>query len=117
MADHSPAWRIQYYWTANHNVPVRDYVDALDIEGRADFHNLVRLLRIHGVLLAYPHCDHLEGKLWELRPFPHRIIYFAHTDHRFILLHAFPKKKGGKTPKRHIQTARKRMNDFLERGL
>jgi len=35
-----------------------------------------------------------------------------HTGRRFILLHGFTKKKG-KTPKKELYTARKRMKDYL----
>ena len=43
----------------------------------------------------------------------YRVIYFAHTGRRFILLHAFLKKTR-KTPRPELAIARKRLTGFLE---
>jgi len=58
-------------------------------------------------------CHCRNKPLRELIPKPIRLLYFAHKDRRFIILHAFH-KKGKKTPKRHIETAKRRMDEFLE---
>lgn len=61
--------------------------------------------------------DTAEGKLWELRiragRKAYRVIYFAFTGQRFILLHAFLKKTR-KTPRKQIAIAQRRLADFLE---
>jgi len=72
-------------------------------------------LRDYGVLLKYPHVEQIEGDLWELRADAGRLFYCAYTGRRFIILHGF-RKKSQKTPRREIETARRRWADFLERG-
>jgi len=61
---------------------------------------------------------HLENKLWELRVQAgrkaYRVIYFAWTGQRFILLHAFL-KKSAKTPRQELTIAEARLTDFLSR--
>ncbi|MDP3298104.1 MAG: type II toxin-antitoxin system RelE/ParE family toxin [Thermodesulfovibrionia bacterium] len=44
----------------------------------------------------------------------HRILYFTFTGRKFVLLHGFTKKTE-KTPRGEIETALKRMNDYLSR--
>jgi phage-related protein len=55
----------------------------------------------------------VEG-LWELRAGAGRIFYVAYTGRRFILLHAYY-KKSQKAPPQEIETAQRRLADFLER--
>jgi len=75
------------------------------------------LLREFGLQLGLPYVKHLEGKLWELRVQAgrkvYRVIYFAFTGQRFVLLHAFVKKTR-KTPRKEIAIAQRRLADFLE---
>ncbi|MBM4465769.1 MAG: type II toxin-antitoxin system RelE/ParE family toxin [Chloroflexi bacterium] len=71
----------------------------------------------YNLQLGLPYVKHLEGKLWELRiragRKAYRVIYFAFTGQRFILLHAFLKKTQ-KTPRKQIAIAQRRLADFLE---
>ncbi len=77
------------------------------------------MLRDYGVLLKEPYTRQIRGKIRELRIKDNqgaiRILYFAYTGRRFILLHGFIKKTD-KTPEREIEIAEKRMNDFIQRG-
>ena len=50
-----------------------------------------------------------------LRPLNNRIFFFYFKDNKFILLHYFIKKTN-KTPKKEIEEARNRMNDFIARS-
>ena len=56
---------------------------------------------------------HLEGKLYELRPGKHRIIYFYHDveDNSYVLLHAF-KKSTQKTPLSEIEKAKREVKEY-----
>ena len=67
--------------------------------------------------MGMPYVRHLTGKLWELRissgRLDYRLLYFAHTGRRFVLLHAFSKKTQ-KTPRREIEIALRRMAELLE---
>jgi len=64
-----------------------------------------------------PYVRHLQGKLWELRArtrgVAYRLLYFFYTGRRIVFLHAFVKKTK-KTPRREIDIAMRRLNDFLE---
>ena len=62
---------------------------------------------------------HIEGKLWELRRSSngniYRVMYFFFTGKRIVFVHGF-QKKTQKTPKREIEIAEQRMNDFIKRA-
>lgn len=96
---------------------MEEFIDGLPTELRAKVRNHLRLLREFGTGLRRPHARALAGHspLWELRPLPVCLIYFAFGDRRLLLLHGFW-KKGKRTPRRHISTAERRMADFLERN-
>jgi phage-related protein len=65
-----------------------------------------------------PLVKHLEGKLWELRRSSrgniYRLLYFFFTGKRIVFVHGF-QKKTQKTPRKEIETAVSRMNDYVER--
>ena len=109
-------WHIEYYTTSRGASPVRDFINGLSVKERARTDHFLHLLADLGTELKLPHATPLKGHkpLWELRPMPHRLIYFLHTNHRFIILHAFTKKRN-ETERRHIETAERHMSDFLER--
>jgi len=98
--------------------PVADFLDALPVEDQAKVLRLIDLLGDYGVLLKEPYTKHIRGKLRELRISVRigniRILYFAYTDRRLILLHGFLKKTS-KTPTRDIEIAEKRLDDFISR--
>jgi len=109
------SWTIEFFTTVRGTSPVLEYLDGLQAGERAKVHYHLRLLREFGINLREPYASPLEGHrpLWELKPGPIRLLYFAHKGRRFIILHAF-RKKGQKTPRRHIKTAERRMAEFLE---
>jgi phage-related protein len=71
-------------------------------------------------MVKEPYIKQLTGhkKLFEIRIKDRtgisRILYFAHTGRKFVLLHGFSKKTD-KTPQREIETAEERMKDYLSR--
>lgn len=74
-------------------------------------------LRAFGLQLNAPLVKSIKGKLWELRTTgrnQHRILYFAVSGKRLVLLHGFTKKTQ-KTPVGEIETALRRMATF-QRG-
>jgi phage-related protein len=91
------------------------FLGALSPHERAEAENAFRLLREFGTLLDLPHARPLTGhpKLWELRPGPNRIFYFAQAGRQFVLLHAY-RKQGQKAPAREIAIAVKRMAEIVE---
>ena len=110
-------WSVESYVDAHGHTPVEEFLNQLPIVDRARVDHTIDLLREFGLQLNLPYAKHLEGKLWELRtPVGHkdyRVIYFAFTGRRFVLLHAFLKKTQ-KTPKGDLAIARARLADFLE---
>jgi phage-related protein len=113
-------WRWVYYKTASGRVPVREFIDAQDVQVREKvFADLERLLRFN-VRLGPPYVEKVAGRdFWELRTKVRgdifRTFYFAHTGKTFVLLHAF-QKKGQKTPKKELDVAQERMKDYLHRS-
>jgi phage-related protein len=109
-------WKIEYYRDARGTCQVVEYINALQAPERAQVARVLQLLEELGVALSMPYARELKGHkpLWELRPGANRVIYFAHTGRRFIMLHAF-RKKSRQTPKEAIAIAEKRMFEFLER--
>jgi phage-related protein len=115
MAIKPPGWTIEFYTDARGKSPVLEYINGLPVRERARVRNHLRLLQEFGTKLGMPHARPLTGhkRLWELRPGAIRLFYFAHTGRRFIVLHGF-RKKGEKTPQRHIAAAERYMANFLE---
>jgi phage-related protein len=74
----------------------------------------IRALEAFGTRVGEPQVKHIDGKLWELRPLAHRILFFYWRDSIFILLHHFI-KKAQKTPPKEIEKAVQNMKDFLQR--
>jgi phage-related protein len=110
-------WKIVGYQDARGRRPVNEFLDALPAGDRARVVRTIELLKTYGVELGMPYSRHLTGKLWELRVssgrLDYRVLYFAHTSRRFVLLHAFSKKTQ-KTPRREIEVALRRMAELLE---
>lgn len=111
-------WIVEFYTAASGKAPVADFLKALPLRTRDHIFQHISLLQEQGVLLGMPYVRHLRGKLWELRVRTrggaYRLIYFTFTGRRIILLHAFVKKTK-KTPARELETAERRLVDFLER--
>ena len=111
-------WSVESYIDSRGRVPVEAFFDRLRVEDRARIVQTLGLLEEFGLQLGAPYVKHLQDKLWELRVRSgrkaYRVIYIAHRDRRFILLHAFL-KKSRKTPGQDIAIAERRMADFLER--
>lgn len=109
-------WTVEFYIDARGNKPVIEFINGLPGRDVAKVRNYLRLLREFGIKMGAPHAEPMSGHhpLWELKPKPIRVLYFLHTDHRFIILHAF-RKKTSKTPKKDIAIAERRMGEFLER--
>lgn len=111
-------WVVEFYRDANSNEPVAEFLDSLPVETRVKVARLIDLLARYGVLLKEPYTKQVKGKIRELRVKDKqgaiRVLYFGFTGRRFILLHGFIKKTD-KIPKREIDIAEKRLNDFIKR--
>jgi phage-related protein len=106
-------WRLELFTTAAGRCPVQEYIEGLPSREASRVAYALRLLRESGIELGAPHARSLGGKLWELRvtgSLQHRVLYFAASGRRLILLHAFTKKTS-RTPRTEIETARTRMTE------
>ena len=110
------AWKVIFYETEAGESPVWDFIFGLPAKDQAKVVRALDLLEEFGLDLRAPYVRSVTGrrKLWELRVKGYRILYFAFTGRRMVMLHAFAKKTR-KTPRREITMAEKRMDDFLRR--
>lgn len=107
-----------FYETIEGRSPVEEFIESLD-EGTQDRFLLKKqLLQDLGPQLRYPHTDHIEEGIFELRfkgkVGQIRVLFFFFYGKRIIFSHGFVKKTE-KTPRREIEIAKKRKKDFLTR--
>ena len=116
MSESEEQWTIEFYVDARGNCPVQDYLGGLPPKKRARVWHYLRLLRESGTRLHRPYAAPVTGHkpLWELRPTPYRVLYFAVSGRRFIMLHALRKKRQELEPG-DIEMAERRMDQVLER--
>lgn len=115
---------IDYYKTARGESPVEEFINELPVKLMAKNMRELAMLAEFGTELPQPYAKQLRGKdvagLWELRvklaSDITRIFYFFPVGDRVLLLHGFA-KKSDETPKRELETAKRRMKDAIERGL
>ena len=111
-------WEIIYYETSQGNSPVFEFIQNLDPKIKSKVIGVMDLLKELGILVGPPHSKKVTGTpLWELRILGSdniRIFYVAIVNRRFLLLHAFLKKKQ-KTDKKDARTAIDRLNDYASR--
>jgi phage-related protein len=112
-------WRIVFYADDRGNEPVREFLGSLDLPTQARFDWSIEQLRVRNTQAREPLVRHLEGRLWELRRESatniYRILYAFVAGRRILFLHGF-QKKTQRTPRREIDTAQRRLNDFIARG-
>lgn len=106
------SWTVEFYMDRRSRAPVREYLRSLPQSERAEAVQVLDLLREYGLHLGMPHARPIAG-MWELRGGANRIFYVAVKGRRFILLHGYQKRSQA-TPRREIETARRRWADFLD---
>jgi len=112
-------WEIELYCDSKGNVPVKDFILMQAPKAKAKILHYLDLLKQFGLTLGQPYTKKLAGTdIWELRIHHssnyYRILYFAFTGRKFILLHSFL-KKAKKTPKSEIMIAMDRISDYKQR--
>ena len=109
-------WTTEFYIAPDGTSPIEAFLDSLDSKTRARFLWSMEQLRVRNIQAREPLVRHLEDKLWELREESrtniYRIIYFFYTGQRIVFLHGF-QKKTQKTPKKELEIARNRYQEFL----
>jgi phage-related protein len=97
--------------------PVRDWLKTLSRDDRKTIGEDIKTVQF-GWPLGMPVVRKLEANLWEVRSHLHRriarVVFTVH-DEFMILLHGFI-KKSQKTPTAELNTARKRLAQFMEQA-
>jgi len=112
-------WEIEFYQDSHGNMPVQEFICQQPAKVEAKVYRYIDLLQDFGLSLGQPYIEKLAGsEVWELKirysSNRYRILYFASSGHKFILLHAFLKKTT-KTPKNEIEIAQNRIFDYRAR--
>ncbi len=112
-------WEIDFYQDSHGNIPVQDFIYQQSAKVTAKILRYIDLLQSFGLSLGQPYVEKLAGSdVWELRiqhsSNYYRILYFASSGRKFILVHAFL-KKSARTPKKEIEIATSKMFDYKAR--
>ena len=116
-------YKIEFYEDKNGVSDVWVFLEVLRVksinnkDARIQYKQLIfyiDLLQENGTRLPDNITKHIEDDIWELRPGKNRVFYFYHDKNCFILLNHF-RKKTQKTPKKEIEKAKGRRNDYLLR--
>lgn len=117
-------FEVIFYRDKNGKSDVEDYIRELakkSATSKTDRINLTKILSYlnslstYGTRVGQPVVKHISNDIWELRPLSNRIFFFYWKDNKFVMLHHFI-KKSQKTPKKEIEIAEQRYDDFLERS-
>jgi phage-related protein len=111
-------WKVELYDRSDGTSPVAEFIEEQSPKDQAKIFAELDDMVEFGLMPRGNKLKHLEGKLWELRfrgmDRQFRFIYFAHTGRRIVILHGFSKKTR-KMPRRELNTARRRLQDYLDR--
>ena len=112
-------WEIDFYQDNQGNIPVQDFICQQSAKVEAKIYRHIDLLQDFGLSLGQPYVEKLTGSdVWELKirhgSNRYRILYFAASGCRFVLLHAFL-KKSARTPKNELEMAQGRIFDYRAR--
>lgn len=110
-------WSIVFYVDDHGNEPVRDFLRSLDAKTKSRFDWSIEQLRLRNVRAREPLVRHLEGKVWELREESQtnifRLLYFFFAGRKIVFVHGF-QKKTQKTPRREIEVALQRLDEYIQ---
>ncbi len=109
---------IKFYKDSAGRVPVREFLDSLDIKMRQKMLRSIQALQDMGISLRMPLSESLEDGIFELRAKVgtniSRVMYFFVIGNRAVLTHGFIKKTQ-KTPPREIERAKNIRDDYMKR--
>ncbi len=117
-------YKVKFYYSKKGKSEIVEYLDELQKKSeknknarilRNKILSYIHSLEIYETRIGKPILKHIDGDIWELRPLNNRIFFFYFKDDEFILLHHFIKKTQ-KTPKKEIEQAKSKMNDFILRS-
>lgn len=108
------SWHVIFYKDKDGDEPVKNFVLSQPDGAQGEIIHVFDLLYKFDLSLGSPYVEKVRGKIWSLRikhsSDYYRILYFAFSGQKFILLHAV-KKKTDKLLNRDIELAIERMNE------
>ncbi|MGB2853858.1 MAG: type II toxin-antitoxin system RelE/ParE family toxin [Dehalococcoidia bacterium] len=112
-------WQVIFYIDSEDSEPVKDFILAQPDGAIAEILHVFKLLRLFNIELGMPYVRKIgKSNVRELRikhgSDIYRIFFFAHTNRKFILLHAILKKED-RIQESDIDLAIHRMNDYKSR--
>lgn len=114
-------YKVVIYEDENGRSDIKDYIKSLQKENNKDsnikFNKIVsyiRMLKQKGLSIGRPYVKFIDGEIWELRPLRDRILFAYCKDNNFVLLSVFMKQTQ-KTPRREIEKAKKRLENYKKR--
>jgi phage-related protein len=109
-------WTIKIYKTKDDDSPVEEWLKTIPKTAYAKLIRNMKLLREFNIILKEPYVKPLGDKLYEIRAKDtngiYRVVYFAYTGKKFIMLHGFTKKTQ-KTPMKELRLSKNRMEEML----
>ena len=103
---------LRYYTTTRGVRPVADYIEGLLRADQAVIAAALFEISERGFAAGGVTFRQVEGKLWEVRIGPHRVFYVLVRSEDMALFHAY-RKQSQKAPARHVEIARRRMQEML----
>lgn len=107
-------WRVVFYRDDTGTEPVKDFILEQSDGAIGEIIHVFDLLYRFDLSLGLPYVEKVKDKIWSLRikhaSDYYRILYFAFSGKKFVLLHAV-KKKSDKLQNRDIDLAIKRLYD------
>ncbi|KIM04667.1 MAG: hypothetical protein KN64_06765 [Sulfurovum sp. AS07-7] len=108
-------WKINYYKNKNNKSPIKEWLNEIGNEPKAEIFKIFEMLSKYGIELGLPFVKPIQNKLYEIRAKDksgiYRVFYFAYKDKTFVMLHGF-QKKTQTTPRKEIDIAIKRMKEI-----
>lgn len=89
-------FHINYYEDVNGNVPIREFIESLNLKLKVKVFGCIELLEQYGNQLGMPFSRYLRDEIFELRILQGnnsvRLLYFYYEGGIIILTHGFIKK-------------------------
>ncbi len=105
-----------YYQKESGRIPVKEFINSLDLGTQRKFFYVVELLEEFGSDLPYPHAKYVGDDIFELRFVGRegavRILYFFFHEYQAVLTNGFL-KKSNRMPKQERAVAVERRREFL----
>ena len=111
-----PLLSVTFFMTQSGNEPVREWLRALEMDYKKSIGEDIKLIQFRWPL-GMPLVRKMETDLWEARSNLANgnisRVFFTVSGSQMVLLHGFI-KKAQKTPKKEIDLARRRKNEWFK---